>query len=135
MELKPGRELDALVAEKVMGWRKTEIAFHGSILISPCGSLGIPENDEIKLALPRYSASIEASWEVADKIMIESIIKTEKGYVAKVVGKYYTGESAWPRVNEYYETSLYEDSIIIGETIPHAICLAALEAVGYDYKT
>lgn len=105
MELKPGRELDALIAEKVFGDKpiRTDCEVynrHGGWLRP-------------------YSSSIEAAWEVVEKMTarpgfeLDCQITPAKGPGG--LGWYCNfGDS---RHGEY------------GETAPHAICLAALKAV------
>lgn len=112
-ELKAGRELDALVAEKVLGWKRGKRFGNGN------GEWEIPgrENDSYKLTCyrtPDYSTDIAAAWEIVEKL------------------------SMWvcPANNGHDWTagrlSLEEPSPEGGtwaETAPHAICLAALKAV------
>lgn len=112
-ELKPGRELDALVAEKVMWWHKYEdsnpkatIRTIGDTEDHKCKFCGSFEGHDIK----PYSTSIEAAWEVVEKL-IES--------------------DDWVDFSLEYEPTFKwsANEIIYGETAPHAICLAALRAV------
>jgi len=51
LELKPGRELDALVAEKVMGY-----ITHGQFR----------EKNGVRVMIDRYSTDIAAAWEVVE---------------------------------------------------------------------
>lgn len=92
--MNPGPELDALVAEKVMGWR-----------------------DDVALLPPSYSTDIKAAWEVVEKMGSNFIIASEKrGEFAVFFGP---GE-----IDEFCKSS----------SSPHAICLAALKAVGYEIE-
>lgn len=99
--MEPGLELDALIAEKVMG--------------SPSPSEpGIDQAEyerRRKRWHPAYSTDIAAAWEVFEKLgdaMIERDETTERVHWKVVVGGIET----------------------FGETAPHAICLAALKTVG-----
>ena len=62
-EMQAGRELDAMVAEKVMGWKV--ISFHHCWEM-PSGELRTREQTPYKKFSP--SADIEAAWEVAECI-------------------------------------------------------------------
>lgn len=110
--LKAGCELDALVAEKVMEVKMTDNKMHIKIRM-PIGYY--------LRALPEYSTSIEAAWQVVEKIRTFSndveigINILPAKYNIEISISYGRGES-------YYSAN--------GETAPHAICLAALKAVG-----
>lgn len=121
--MKAGRELDALVAEKVMGMGKPP---YGDASNCPtCGYDGL-WSEEIQ----PYSTDIAAAW-----MVVEHLKNT-------LNGKEWTGEfnlffngekyECWwsfsRRTNEgLYETSKDES---IAETAPLAICLAALKTIG-----
>ena len=143
-ELSPGRELDALVAEKVMGrcrwcwdnrekWLKipSEEGFEGS-------SHQVGDEDEIdpltgervwyclkhnKLAwtlnIPPFSTDIAASWEVMEKMRAQ--------LPGKEIMLYYL--DAWGVGSLCQAPSTIEIGEPLGEaeTAPHAICLAALK--------
>lgn len=142
-EMKPGRELDALIAEKVMGL---------NVQSSPetSGGDGSPGNrmligskpvyyDEPRGSIvrgfgkdiPPYSTSIAAAWEVVEKLDLFS-----KFYLHKIP------KGEWAGMNGYYKIQSYEMdkmgslgewshfTFAEGETAPHAICKAALAAVG-----
>lgn len=104
--LNPGRNLDVLVAKKVMG------------AMTPDYSFG---NAEVKSLyvdqVPRYSTDIAAAWEVAEKFENVSVVRINANdgqWYAELDGK----------------TNDYRRSIAFASTAPHAICLAALKAVG-----
>ena len=104
--MNPGHELDALIAEKVMGIPRQW---------SEAASTWRPE------ALPRYSTDIAAAFEVAAKLEEQEFAlqlwHSEKndipGWYAHFTGKYW--------ISSGYEGEK-------GETAAHAICLAALTA-------
>jgi hypothetical protein len=102
--LTPGRELDALVAEKVMGWTNLTSDFWGC-----------PVKDRASMVpIHKYSTSIAAAWEVVEKLS-----ETHRICITKANGK--------------WAMALDDEIIWISdgqETAPYAICLAALKAVG-----
>ena len=106
----PGRELDALVAEKVMEWKVDYIPrFGAAVLVG--GLSGI--------ACPPYSTDIGAAWEVVEKVPYALCLM-------RVDGKWRA---------QFWEFGKYT-SRPQGEadapTAPHAICLAALRALGVE---
>lgn len=116
--MKPGRELDALLAEKVMGidlkspcTGKAEPIYQDYICDS-CGAIGFESNHfpEAKF----YSSNIYSAFEIVDKLL-----KQDNIFELRKCGTYWFAEFA-PN---------YADS----EFSPaHAICLAALKSVGYE---
>lgn len=116
----PGRELDALVAEKVMGWvevRKQSIAnAYGQHVMDDYVGLPAPGASQ-PVMIPRYSTMIQEAWKVADKL------RGEAQFVAVLSGKGPNGVQPWIcKVNR--EGSFLEER---ADTAPHAICLAALK--------
>jgi hypothetical protein len=118
-----GRELDALVAEKVMGWidiKKQSIAnaFGQHVLDDYVGQPSIGAT--IPVLVPRYSTMIQEAWKVADKL------RGEVQFVAVISGSGPQGAQPWIcKINR--EGSFIEER---AETAPLAICLAALKGVG-----
>ena len=119
-----GRDLDALVAEKVMGWidiKKQSIAnaFGQRVMDDYVGQPGIGAG--VPVMVPRYSTMISEAWKVADKL------RGDSQFVAVISGKGPQGVQPWIcKVNR--EGSFLEER---AETAPHAICLAALKGVGF----
>ena len=106
------RELDALVAEKVMGLRI------GKFQADHCDDCG-PE---------RYSTSIAAAWEGVEKMRArdERLTFFEMGSEPK--GKlYYCQFDFWKEPDAAYATATAKDP-----SPARAICLAALKAVGVE---
>ncbi len=103
--MKPGRELDALVAEKVMGWKMDASAvWHG-----PGPSC---------LVLPHYSTDIADAWEIVEKLQSQDwacILDNVKDFLGN-----------WQAHFEKDRRACTAES----ESAPHAIALAALKAVG-----
>lgn len=117
--MKPGRELDALIAEKVMG-RPTE-RYAGAVVFSvdPNSIQGVYPLDYI---VPHYSTDIAAAWEVVEKVYdwnfrlerFEGLSKDYYGAQFFLNGEWHYGEA---------------------DTAPLAICLAALKAVTNPLET
>src|SRR5437763_10661229 len=61
-DVKPGRELDALVAERVMGWavERNTVDSEPIVMFSKPGEYYGP--------VPPYSTDIAAAWEVVEKL-------------------------------------------------------------------
>ncbi len=130
LAMRPGRELDAVVAEKVMGWKWISPETPGNpLLVSPPDDKrqlwsGIWDERGIPHYLPFYSIDISAAWEVflvtrgwlfsgRRKFMdaLQTVISHERapahsGLIAWI---------AWPDVLWFLE--------------PHHICKASLLAV------
>ncbi len=100
--MKPGRELDALIAKKVMGFIHPEL--HLPVLCEICQ----PEH---------YSTDIATAWEVVDAIRYN--------HGGGCLGLYRNGDETW------WASFNGEDAPgETGESAPHAICMAALAAIG-----
>ncbi len=111
--MKPGRELDALVATVIMGWRKD----HATVSVMESWNkvtgehlIDIPE-------LPRYSTEISAAWEVVHKL------KTLKGIKSEIFSNH--GSGWYVQVFRNFQDRVTASS----DTFPHAVCLAALKVV------
>lgn len=116
-KLKPGPELDALVAEKVMRWTPVEhpdklagqtgafypIKFGGGIYREPGGPWS-PSTD------------IRDAWEVVEKMLSEGRSITLQAL-----------EEGDPE--RWWDVSV-DEAVAEKISAPHAICLAALKAVG-----
>lgn len=74
--MKAGRELDALIAEKVMGW-KNEVAFaDAKSLEDHMGSYKShvrAEDFPVSDLLPHYSTDIAAAWDVVQKLDVQDV--------------------------------------------------------------
>lgn len=119
-EMKAGREMDALVAEKVMGWKRFAV----------CDKLHPPYMEETRHTFahgfPDYSTDITAAWEVAEKMRVAVMPIDGGGWAAKDIS-----------IDATHGTELYiipgSDEECYGwtkaDTAPLAICRAALKAV------
>jgi hypothetical protein len=110
--MKAGRELDRLVAEKVMGWK---------VEYGELGHEHFTENGEIKF-LPFYSTNISDAWQVVEKLKLE--------FICKVIGL----------TNDHKDWFCSFTPIGLGaygnaayaETAPLAICLSSLKVKGVE---
>lgn len=101
-----GREMDALVAEHVMGHTRGFEKQYGELFIS------FPEK-----VLPRYSTEIMAAWTVVERFEREGFFLS----LDRVLG----GWSA-----TFHRSA--PESRRLGDTAPLAICRAALAEVGAE---
>jgi hypothetical protein len=109
IDLKPGRELDALVACRV------------DKIISEHDLETLPEHhdDGVWRHIPKYSTEIAAAWELVEKLRSS---RSEVGIIADSDG-WYAFEGGG------------EDMFPLSPTVPtapYAICLAALKAVQHE---
>lgn len=137
--MKAGTELDTLIAEKVMGWHEIE-----TVVTFGLSSIeGIPPDyDKYEIAvarksrvpIPRYTTDIAASWKVIEHLKKHRNIFfcIEQHHLAHEI-------TVW-----LFDADNVPEGIIVAEDIakysasscqlPHAICLAALKAVGADLR-
>lgn len=108
-DVKPGPELDALVAEKVMGLDPLSVAAQQA--------KGFGHS-----WCPAYSTDISAAWEVVEKFQSDSCaVNVASG------GDVLCRIMKWPdNTQTTYESEKYFEAV--SKTAPHAICLAALDA-------
>lgn len=118
--MKPGRELDALIAEKVMGWIRIDLP-------NPIRDLTwIWDRKEGCLywesqECPPYSTSIEAAWEIVEHMNAKELgfaLDCDSTYAMAIFG-----------AGQYLGDDLSGPSAVGTESVPHAICLAALQMV------
>ena len=136
--LKAGRELDVMVAEKVMGWNwypvtedqvyySEEARKRGGFWRDGIVSVGCTTPDGSPNC-PAYSTDIAAAWEV-----VEHMQRTHWRCAFSLFGP--DEEGPWTKCwracfSKKWAVSPDSDDIIVCDTAPHAICLAALKAVG-----
>lgn len=111
-EMKPGRELDALVAEKVMGYKVT----HNTYEMPPLRGIFTVKN---------YTTDITAAWEVVtflrEKGLLLDWILSPGGYGLRFVR---------PAEAETTEVWAVQFVYLPFEQTDFCICLAALKTVG-----
>lgn len=105
--MKPGRELDLLVAEKVMGFIARKTSAGESYFEDKEGTLP-------GYYIPHYSTQISAAWEVVEKMKEEYLWEMAWNHALKAWTCYLNGEGSK------------------SDTAPHSICLAALKAKGVE---
>ena len=126
-----GRELDALVAEKVMGlpdvgrysredMRSLEWTHYGKNGDVHDFYYLLDEDNNPRWSVPRYSTSIAAAWEVVEKLT---------GDDGDFSFKLHNYDCDWEATYLNGPRSIQIKSI--AATAPLAICLAALKAVGH----
>lgn len=112
-KIEAGQELDALVAEKVMG-----LKVRGNKYVE----MGDSEIPPIALDIPRYSTDMAAAWQVVEKIKATS----SRGYVLDFFrGVWTVGLRA---CGDAGEPELYDHDAGRAEEAPVAICRAALKS-------
>lgn len=113
--MNPGRELDRLVAEKVMDGIRFQA--HSILAVDVSAKTFTLGGD---WEYPRYSAEISAAWEVIEKLRPELCIEIMPW-----------GDNYHVRV---LSVTLEQKSRASYRSAPHAICIAALKAVGHEFK-
>jgi len=127
-EMKAGFELDAIVAKAVMNLivRKEDYELtetHRRHLTSDIGADCVDTGmNNYNSYCPKYSTNISAAWEVVEKMKEDRepdiCFNSESGGFWTVV--------TYNNFSGNHET--------MGDTAPHAIALASLKAVGYEWK-
>jgi len=135
--MEAGREMDALVAEKVMGCSVMRENYHrtlgdgGKWEWLRCGCIGGPHNYRDDTArdgmLVYYSTDISAAWEVIDKLLSVGMSVELNAYPsARYDVRIY---KSIPHDGGMPTTSMFAGEAL-DDTVPLAICRAALKAVG-----
>ena len=125
----PGRELDALVAEKVMGHDLRASPFRASEPFD----LSAPNQ-----SIPHYSTDISAAWEIVEKLkfgfyeLSYNCLSPESFHAS--IGDDLKIHEGSPEIDGFKMKFIgilksYEAN---GQSAPHAICLAALKSVGVE---
>ena len=109
--MEAGRELDALVAEKIMGLGQYHTPeTHYEVIGCGAGcSFCIP---------PPYSTDIAAAWQVVEKLSMSGF------WIIKSCRVSAPGKDDWIEWDV-----MYQNQRAIADALPFAICLAALNAV------
>ena len=116
LALPAGRELDALVAEKVFGLAVDRVQF------ATADTTGYKSDDGFRYPVPRYSRDIASAWGVVDKL-------TKDGYAFQFNAMAECGARFDPTGDdgcwEDWEVQ-HEDQELPLESAPLAICQAAI---------
>lgn len=130
---KPGRELDVAVAKAVFGHEvvATEFKRKDGTLKFVEYSIGKPShwydrangNHELHNPLLEYSTDIAVAWTIVDKVASDTGLRLEIRALLEPATTGYRG----------YEVSFTGAGFgdpVVSKTVAHAICLAALKAMG-----
>ena len=113
-----GRELDALVAVKALGWEWIDAM---EMWYDTSDSHTMLTSDE----LPEFSTDIAAAWHV-----VEHLDRTRNTWIDRLQKE---GMEGWGLIlASGTGYSVTHHQVHLAETVPLAICLAALKAVGID---
>lgn len=134
--MNPGRELDAFVAEKVIGHKNIRLEYglggpaysQQDFVSDPLpGTLGVLRR-ATSCPVPNYSTNIAAAWELVHKLSHRnfSFISHHNAGMS--------GSAKTPNNKGWMALFHIEGGPMdytYGKTAPHAICAAALRAVGH----
>lgn len=132
-EMTAGREMDALLAEKVMGYTLSDL----SLLAYPKYKLFDIESGEFSgyvKEVPHYSTDIAAAWQVVEQVTKTQCDDTGSFYVFKIVKKHhkwctYIKHPLWSGIHSELGKN-YEMHQAYADTAPLAICRCALKVAG-----
>lgn len=127
MALTP-REIDALVAEKVMGLEINEEK------VFKDGMIVLTTEKPVQIPLPHYSTDISAAWDVA-KLLVNNPPEQTDGYYGPYFFVLHKPDKLWGSGYLYdvpYEGYTESDVFAYHKEPTMAICLAALKAVGVN---
>ncbi len=114
--MKAGRKLDSLISEKIFGekypYNKMFKDYYRPWVEDP---IAYEE-------CPHYSTNIKSAWEVVEKLL--TMLPNQDFHVEHWADE---ENSGW-QVSSCYELGGWKDWVR-AETLPHAICLAALKAL------
>lgn len=132
-ELKPGRELDALVAERVMHRSKKHMIIECNDPYYTHCRICHKDNSEWSLEAteceenPPYSTNIADAWEVVEKLYSMGIgYCVERTQTADQPTVYFMPKQPSQKSLIQFVEDMKRWSSL-GETLPHAICLGALK--------
>lgn len=119
------REIDAAIAEKIMGWYSLK---ESTNTFGNTTYYGLTFQDDARggYEIPYYSSSISAGLEVVEKM--------------RELGWYFEGANHEPdAIGPWlasFTTNDATDSIdVVGSSLPYCICLAALKALGVTVES
>jgi hypothetical protein len=135
-KMKPGRELDALIAEKVMGWsRNLDDKYGERPWKRPDGTQVVTDflSAPCDMKMPKYSTDIAAAWQVAEKLKL-CVWPTNKGrwFVFQEDFDEDYGDEYWFGGDSIDETVKTTRNGAVADTAALAICLSALKFLGIE---
>lgn len=134
--IKPGRELDLLIADKIFGFVVKDRFFGEEKPIT--SGVALQFMSEMS-AIPKYSSDISAAFEVVNKIKSLQP-KLDDGYITGFQIRFYSNKNYWKAgfcggdgSHEDDRFLWYNEFDATSEiSAAHAICLAALRAKGIE---
>lgn len=134
-DMPAGREMDALIAEKVIRWEVFYGEYKGYELLDDEIAQGYPPEEEVDgvpFEIPNYSTDIAAAWEVVEQ-MRNTPCKDGDHYCFELFAT-----NKWAAVFKHHLGEMvpeegfkdFEYFMATAETAPLAICRAALKAMG-----
>jgi hypothetical protein len=120
-----GRELDALVAEKVMGWQRGRRYGNGNGEWIIDGKTSVSRTWD---STPHYSTDIAAAWLVVERTTRERDWRWQISVVRGLAHVWLV--PIWHAATEA-DLRAQPDYMVEDETAPLAICRAALVAIGH----
>ena len=126
-DVKAGRDLDALVAEKVMGFTVAHCLPVFSTQDEWYERVPITKDGGLERALSYYSTDIAAAWEVVGKLHGKISLQ---GPGTTDMGEGYATYGTWTA--QFQPKGEQTEVTEKADTAPLAICLAALKAVGVE---
>ncbi len=141
-------QIDALVAERVMGWRwhkcHTPNLDGKTVYWFVSTERGVPDwwerptecekperseqNHIVKFGVERYSTDIAAAWEVVEKMRI-AVVPSEDGWYAIVPGDILHGSVRGTDVPNMTLEGREGERFVVNDNPARAICIAALKAL------
>jgi hypothetical protein len=132
-----GRELDALIHEKVFGMTVKKVPAGNYVFRDDLDRFVITEieeyvtdmaetdeRDACEFVVPDYSTSIADAW-----LVVEKMREREATIKMRVYGH---RNGTWTVGISWYHVHGHDGKPVIADSLPLAICLAALKAVGVD---
>ncbi len=113
--MEAGRELDTVIAIKILGWKVIETDESNgddNLWLSKDGQNVFADKFGEAMELPHYSTDISDAFPIADKLRL--------GLMPSNSGKWAAGQN---------KPATSPKDFSYAETAPHAICLAALSAI------
>lgn len=125
--MEAGRELDALVGEKVMGFT---LDYEFEEITNAPNVKELRSKDDEWGILPNYSTDIAAAWQV-----VEMFRRGVAGHVAAYIEMHVSDAVRGNDCSCSISAPDLAEVVAFANEMPLAICLAALKAVGVDVES